>query len=94
MRQCLWRCQTVAEFEDVLNLAPIDRASIEPQAEPTSGANIGRKIEVLRVTARTVDVLAQRGLAAHRNDAVAMVVVQEVREDPLPDPKVGVITAQ
>jgi len=73
--------ETVAEFENVLNFAPVDWPSIEPQTEPTLGTYVRGQVEALRFAACAVDVLAQRRLAAHGNDAVAVVVVEEIRKD-------------
>jgi len=93
-RQGLGRHETVAEFNDALNLTPVHCFTVEAHAEPTTVTDIGRQIEALRVTARTVYVFAELGLAADGNNSVTVMVVQKIGEDLLSDTKVCVVATQ
>jgi hypothetical protein len=90
--QGLWRSETVAEFYNVLNFRPVDLPSVKPKTEPSAWTYVGRQIEPFRFTTRTVYVLAKRGLTAYRDDSIAVVVIEEVREDFLTNAKVRVVT--
>jgi hypothetical protein len=86
--------KAVAEFHEIFNLRPIYRLAVQPQTEPATRANIRRKIEALRFPQRAIDVFAEGRFATHRDNAVAVVIVQKVGEHFAAYAKIGVIAAR
>jgi hypothetical protein len=76
-----------------LYLRPIDGAEVQPQTEPTPRANIRGKVEAPRLARCAINVFAERSLAAYRDNAIAVVIVQKVGEHSGANSKVGVISA-
>src|SRR5579864_6862176 len=65
------------QLEKIADFLPVDTATVEPQPQPAARPDVRRQVEALGVGASTVDVLAEGGLAAHRDDAVTVVIVEE-----------------
>src|SRR5262245_10020204 len=80
LEQRLRRAQPIALLDDLLDLAPSHAPAVEPHPEPAARPDVGRQVEALGVEPRSVDVLTARRFHADRHDAVAVVVVEEIRE--------------
>jgi len=57
--QGLWRNEAIAELDDVLDFAPVNRTAIKAHPKPSSRADVSRKVIALRVHACAIDVLSQ-----------------------------------
>jgi len=90
-RESFWRDESVTEFHDVLHLEPVDGVAIQPQSEPTPRPNICRHIEPLRIAGDPIHIFPKGGLAANRDDPVAMMIVQIVCEHLATHPEIRVI---
>src|SRR5690349_10870410 len=81
LEQSLRRRQTIAALYDLGDLAPSDAAAIEPHAEPSARPDVRRQVEPLGVEPGAIDILATLRLHADRDDAVAVMVVEKIREN-------------
>jgi len=86
------RDHLIALRDRALNVVPVDVPQIEPYAEPTARTDVRGQVEAPRVAGGPVDVLSKRRLAADGHDAVSVMVLEKIGEDPAPYAEVGVIT--
>ena len=72
--------QPIAALDDARHLSPIDDADVETQTEPAARTDVGRQVESRGLAARAIRVLAKLRLHANGDDAVAVMVVEKIRE--------------
>lgn len=77
----LGRGQPVAAGDQFFGFLPIDRAHIQPQRDPAARSDISRQIKPFRLRADQLGVVAGQNLAGHRDNSIAVMVVQEVRKN-------------
>ena len=70
----------VAAEDEIGDFVPVDFADVEPESDPASGCEVGREIEPARLGLREGFVVAGEDFAGDGNDAVAVMVVEEVGE--------------
>jgi len=79
--------KSIAAFDQFRDFVPVDRGPVETQGYPASGTDVGGEIEAFGLRGNQSRVFAWQDFAGHRHNAVVVMVVQEVGEDPLPNPK-------
>ncbi len=73
---------------------PIHFADVETKAYPAARTDVGGQVVFHRVRRHEDLVVAGEGFAADGNDAVAVMVVQEIGEDFFADAEAGVVSLQ
>ena len=71
---------------------PIHFTDIETKADPAARADVRRQVVFHRIGRDEDLVIAGESFAANGNDAIAMMVVEEVSEDFLADTEAGVVS--
>src|SRR5271166_3477419 len=88
------RDQAVAVLDQLRDFFPIDFADVEAQPDPASRSDVGGHVEFFRVGGDQRDVVAGEDFAIDADDAVAVVVVEEIAEGFLADGDAGVAATQ
>ena len=73
-----------------LDFFPVDLADIQAKADPSARADVGGHVELLRIGGDEGGVVAGKDFAGDSDDAVAVVIVEEIGEDLLADFEAGV----
>lgn len=85
------RCDgAVAVREEAGRLLPIDAADVEPQPRPPSWDDVRRHVEALGVVRDPRRIFTARDLPDKADDAIAVVIVEIVREGALGDDELRV----
>jgi hypothetical protein len=82
----------VAAEEKIGDFVPVDFADVEAEGDPASGCEVGREIESARLGFREGLVVAGEDFAGDGNDAVAVMVVEEISEGLFADEELRVGT--
>ena len=87
-------CLQVAAGHQFSDFFPIHFAEVETKADPAARPDVGGQIEFHGIGRHKHGVVAGKSFAADGNDAIAVMVVEEVSEDLLSYAEAGVITLQ
>ena len=79
--------EDVAAAHQLPDFVPVDFAGVETQGHPTSRPDICRKAKTVRLGGHEGLVVARQRFAGEGDDAVAMMIVEKVREYFLADEK-------
>src|SRR6266481_4489671 len=82
--------EAIAAEDEFAHFVPIHFAHIQTKRDPASWPNIGGQIAAVRLSGDERYVVAGQGFAGDGNDAVAVMVVEEVSEGAFADQKRGV----
>ena len=84
--------EAVAVADEVCHFLPVGLADVQPKADPSPRADIRRQVEPGGIYGRQLGVLAWPHFEANGDDAVAMVIVEEISERFLPHREAGVVS--
>src|SRR5262249_9810715 len=91
--EALGRNQLITARDQFGHFVPIHCTYIQPERHPASWSDVSRQVKPVRLGGGQRYIVARQHLAGDRNDAIAVVVVQEICEDLLPDHEACVSSA-
>src|SRR6185436_7413694 len=90
-RKLLGSLMAIAAERVLGHLLPVDLADVQPETDPAARPDVGRQIEPGGIELGQIPVLPQPRLEAGGDDAVPMMIVEEIGKHLFPHPKRGVL---
>jgi len=84
----------VAAGHQFFDFVPVHFSDVETKTNPTARAYVGGQVVFHRIGRNEDLVVAGESFAANGNDAVAVMVIEEIGEDFLSDTEAGVVSLQ
>ena len=76
----LSRNQLIAPLDQLLHLAPVHSANIQPKPHPSSRPHIRRHIKTFRVRLYQCSIISRKHLAHHADNPISVMVIQKIRK--------------